>query len=185
MTSTCCLFIAQSEDSLLLLSLYFPLFSELELFFLSIIKSAKSFVSMHLLVSRHHMTASRISSFMVCLSTRNCWLDNNLTVDDDGVAEQQCFWRITPGNHAIEELKECYEEIVFSCKNLIMLPKGSSGIDYIKEITSLINEWLIGSPIRKCAMYALHVMPALLLQKPSNSSKSKYLVAALKRRLQK
>ena len=34
-------------------------------------------------------------------------------------------------------------------------------------------------------MYALHLMPALLLQKPSKSSKSKDHVATLKRRLQR
>ena len=34
-------------------------------------------------------------------------------------------------------------------------------------------------------MYVLHVMPALLLQKPSKPSKSKDHVAALKRRLEK
>ena len=66
-----------------------------------------------------------------------------------------------------------------------MLRKGSSGKDYIKEITRMINEWLIGTPIRECAMYALHVMPTLLLQKPSKSLKSKDHVAALKWRLEK
>ena len=50
---------------------------------------------------------------------------------------------------------------------------GSSGKDYIKEITRMINDWFIESPIRECAMYALHVMPTLLLQKPSKSSKVK------------
>ena len=44
---------------------------------------------------------------------------------------------------------------------------------------------MIGCPIRECAMYALHLMPALLLQKPSKSSKSKDHVATLKRRLQR
>ena len=49
----------------------------------------------------------------------------------------------------------------------------------------MINEWLIESPIRESAMFALHVMPALLLQKPSKSSKSKDHVDVLKRRLEK
>ena len=112
-------------------------------------------------------------------------VDSNLNGTDDAVAEQQFFWGNTPGNQAIEELQECYEKIMFSRKNLFTLPKGSSGKDYIKEITRMINERLIGSPIRECVMYALHVMPALLLQKPSKSSKSKDHVDALKRRLGK
>ena len=107
-------------------------------------------------------------------------VDNNFNGADDAVAEQQFFWRNTPGNQANEELKECYEEIVFWHKNLYMLPKGSSGKDYIPEITRLINEWLIETPIRECAIYALHVMLALLLQKPLKSSKSKDHVDALK-----
>ena len=69
---------------------------------------------------------------------------------------------------------------MFWRKTFFMLPKGSSGKDYIKEISRLINEWLIGSPINEFAMYALHV-PALLLQKPSKSSKSKDHVAVLNR----
>ena len=42
---------------------------------------------------------------------------------------------------------------------------------------------MIESRIRKCATYILHVMPVLLLQKPSKSSKSKDDVATLKQRL--
>ena len=110
---------------------------------------------------------------------------NNLNGADDAVAEQQFFWGNKPGNQAINDWKECYEKIVFWHKNLYMLPKGSSGKDYITEITSLINEWLIESPIRECAMYALHVMPTLLLKKSPKSSKSKDHVDALKRMLEK
>ena len=110
---------------------------------------------------------------------------NILNGADDPVAQQRFFWGNTPGNQAIEELKECYEKIVFWRKNLFMLPKGSSGKDYIKEVTRLVNEWLVESPIRKCAMYALHVMPALLFQKPSKFSRSKDHVAALNRMLKK
>ena len=112
-------------------------------------------------------------------------VDNNLNGADDVVPEQQFFWGNTPGNQAVEQLKECYEKIVFWCKNFFMLTKGSSGKDWIKEITKLINEWSIGSPNRESTMYALHVMPVLLLQKPSTSLKCKDYVAILKRRLQK
>ena len=112
-------------------------------------------------------------------------VNNNINGADDAIAEQQFFWGNTLRNQAIEELKQCYEEIVFWRKNLFMLPKRSSSKDYIKEIARMINEWLIGSPISECAMYALHVMPALLLQKPSKCSERKDHVAALKRRLKK
>ena len=55
--------------------------------------------------------------------------DNQLNDTDDAVILEN-----TPQNQAIEELKQCYEKIVFWRKNLFMLPKGSSGKDYIKEI---------------------------------------------------
>ena len=66
-----------------------------------------------------------------------------------------------------------------------MLPKGLRGKDYITEITRLINEWLVESPIRKYPVYTLHVMLVLILQKPLKSSKRKYHIAALKQRLEK
>ena len=67
-------------------------------------------------------------------------VDNNLNGVDNGVAEQQFFLGNTPGNQATEELRQCYEKDVVGSKNLLMLPKESSGIYYIKEITRLINE---------------------------------------------
>ena len=70
-------------------------------------------------------------------------VDNNPNGADDAAAEQQFFSRNTPGNQAIAVLKEHYEKIVFWHKKLFMLPKGSSFKDYFKEITRLINEWLI------------------------------------------
>ena len=86
-------------------------------------------------------------------------VDNSLNGTDDAVGEQQLFW-----GHTLE-------------KYLYMLPKGK---DYIKENTRLINEWLVESQIRESVMHTLHLMPSLLLQKPSKSSKSKDQVDALK-----
>ena len=103
-------------------------------------------------------------------------VDNSLNGTDDAVGERQLFWGHTLENQASEELKECYEKIVFWRKYLYMLPKGK---DYIKENTRLIDEWLVESQIRESVMHTLHLMPSLLLQKPSKSSKSKDQVDAL------
>ena len=99
------------------------------------------------------------------------------------VPVQQFLWGPVPGDEAIRELKNCYEEIVFWRKNLFMLPKGASGKEYIRELTRLVNEWVNDSPIKSCSLYAIHCMPALLLQKPSKTSKSKDHVEALTRRM--
>ena len=65
-----------------------------------------------------------------------------------------------------------------------MVPSGGSGKKFIKEITRLINLWTGDSPLENIALKAIHVMPALLLQKPNKNSKAKDHVAALERRLE-
>ena len=41
------------------------------------------------------------------------------------------------------------------------------------SLTRMINAWVYDTPIKDIALKALHVMPALLLQKPGKNSKSK------------
>ena len=53
----------------------------------------------------------------------------------------------------------------------------------LEEVTRLMKLWINDTLLRKMALKAVHVMPALLLQKPSKSSKSKDHHAALERRL--
>ena len=64
-----------------------------------------------------------------------------------------------------------------------MLPTGASGKKYIEETTRLIDLWVNNTPYESIALKAVHIMPALLLQKPSKSSKSKDHLEALTRRL--
>ena len=64
-----------------------------------------------------------------------------------------------------------------------MLPSGAAGKNCIEEVTRLMKLWINDTPLRKIALKAAHIMPALLLQKPYKPSKSKDHHAALKRRL--
>ena len=64
-----------------------------------------------------------------------------------------------------------------------MLPRGAAGKNYIEEATSLMKLWINDTPLRKIALKAVHVMPALLFQKPSKSSNWEDYHAALERRL--
>ncbi len=64
-----------------------------------------------------------------------------------------------------------------------MLPSGGTGKDFIREITRLLNAWVEDSPLGSISMKAIHIMPALLLQKPSKTSKTRDHVKALERRL--
>ena len=89
------------------------------------------------------------------------------------------------GSDAKIAIGECYEKVVFWKKNLFMLPNGAAGKNFIREATRLLNAWIDDSLIKPICMKAIHIMPALLLQKPFKNSKSKDHSKALERRLEK
>ena len=64
-------------------------------------------------------------------------------------------------------------------KLLFLLPSGSTGKSFIEEMTRLINSWTLRSQQDAIAMKALMVLPILLLQKTSFTSKSKDNVESL------
>ena len=97
---------------------------------------------------------------------------------------EKFYWNEVRGSLAEKEISDIYEKIVFWRRNLFMLPNGATGKTFIREITRLMNAWNENSPLKDCAMKAIHIMPAVLLQKPSKSSKSKDHVNALERRLE-
>ena len=63
-----------------------------------------------------------------------------------------------------------------------MVPSGGDAKTFIKEITRLMNLWRYHSPLENIALKVIHIMPALLLQKPDKNSKAKDHVAALEKR---
>ena len=64
-----------------------------------------------------------------------------------------------------------------------MMPSGAAGEKYIEEITRLLKLWIQDLPLKSIALKGIHVIPALLLQKPSKNSKSKDHLVSLERRL--
>ena len=50
-----------------------------------------------------------------------------------------------------------------------MLPSGAAEKNYIEEVTRLMKVWINDTPLREIALKAVHIMPALLLQKSSKS----------------
>ena len=62
------------------------------------------------------------------------------------------------------------ERLVFWKKNLFMLPTGAAAKKYIAETIKLMNGWTNNSPLKDIAFTTIHVMPSLLLQKPSKTS---------------
>ena len=64
-----------------------------------------------------------------------------------------------------------------------MLPTGNAGKKYIKKFIRLFKAWTQDTPLRSISLKAINTMPALLLQKPSKTSKRDHL-DVLERRLQ-
>ena len=68
-------------------------------------------------------------------------------------------------------------------KNFFMLPTGAAAKKYITETTKLMNGWTNNSPLKDIAFKAIPIMPSLLLQKQSKTSKAKDRLKALERRI--
>ena len=66
-----------------------------------------------------------------------------------------------------------YNTAVHWRKSLFLLPSLSTGKLFIEEMTILINSWTFRSEKENIAMKALLVLPTLLLQKTSFTSKFK------------
>ena len=64
-----------------------------------------------------------------------------------------------------------------------MLLLGEAARILLEEVSRLVNEWLQDWPLKDIAFKAIMVMPNLLLQEPSQNSKSKDHLSALARRM--
>ena len=93
------------------------------------------------------------------------------------------FWNDVRGTVFKKNLNDAYEKMAYWKQNLFMMPSGAAGKKYIEEITFLLKLWIQDSPLKSIALWAIHIMPALLLQKPSKNLKSKDHLVSLERRL--
>ena len=99
----------------------------------------------------------------------------NVTVDEENI------WN-ADSDVMKNKFDDMYNTVVHWRKSLFLLPSGSTGKRFIEEMTRLINSWTFRSE-QDTAMKALMVLPTLLLQKTSFTSKFKDNVETLKRRL--
>ena len=93
-------------------------------------------------------------------------------------------WRRYQDIEFEENVTFIYEQIVYWKKNLFLLPMGKASKLFIDELTKLFNAWIDDSSMKKMAMKAVMIMPSLLLQKPSNESKSKDHLKTFQRRME-
>ena len=94
------------------------------------------------------------------------------------------YWNEKTGTTFINELNNAYDKIVYWRKNLFFLLTGVWGKIFMNEMTWMIISWVYDTPVKNISLKALHVMPALLLQKPSKNSKSKDLLKSLEQRFE-
>jgi len=93
-------------------------------------------------------------------------------------------WGEFDGKEINKNFDFVYEKVVFWRKNLFMLPTGRAGKKFIDEITRLLHCWVDKSALADVAFKAIMIMPNLLLQKPSKTSKAKDHFNALEKRME-
>ena len=108
---------------------------------------------------------------------------NDNEVQETEQQHEDFYCNTVPGGVYQKDLEEACNQIVYRRKNIFTVPTGATGKKFINEISRLINLWTKDTPLKNIALKAIHVMPALLLQKPSKASKAKDHLKALERRL--
>ena len=93
------------------------------------------------------------------------------------------YWNTVHGRIYQKDLEYAYNQKVYWRKNIFIVPTGAAGKKFIDEISRLLNLWTNNKSLKNIALKAIHVMPALLLQKPSKTSKAKDHLKAIERRL--
>ena len=120
---------------------------------------------------------------VVTISVQHLLPQGQADNSSNGIISSKYTW----GNHESDtfekNLNNAYEKIVHWKKNIFLLPSGKAGKEFIDEMTRLVGEWNNDSPLKLISLKALMVMPCLLLQKPSKTSKAKDHLLALERRL--
>ena len=82
-----------------------------------------------------------------------------------------------------QRLSHAYSTVVHWRRNIFSIPSGNAGTAFVTELSRLFCAYAVGSALESVALKAAMTMCALLLQKPSRSSKAKDHVACLERRM--
>ena len=93
-------------------------------------------------------------------------------------------WGNVPGDVFCRDITLAYEEQVEWRKNTFFSPPtaGQAGTEYIKEHTRLLRAYTNKTPLERVSLWAIMVMPSLLLQKPHAKAGSKEFSQHLSRR---
>ena len=97
-------------------------------------------------------------------------------------------WGTMKGEAAIKtKIRSIYAEIITWRKNLFLLPRGTVGVNFIKEIIRLLKLFIMPPRLRqdwsRLGLSMLFIFIPLMLQKPSSKSKAKDHAKYLEKRL--
>ncbi len=92
-------------------------------------------------------------------------------------------WSDVEGKSFTASLRAAYGEVVHWRRNIFLVPSGSVGKEFVRELTRLLESFTQHSAQEAISICAAMTLPQLLLQKTHAKSKSKENVDALKRRL--
>ena len=94
-------------------------------------------------------------------------------------------WGSFKGQEITDQLHVMYNRIVSWKRNIFKIPSGALGKAFIGEITRLLDLWINKTSMESIAFLALNVFTAIMLQKPSKTSKNRDHIKYLGERLEK
>lgn len=93
-------------------------------------------------------------------------------------------WGVLDGPTCVSQICVCYEAAVHWKPNLFrVIPNGLSGERFVRELSRLFNSFANVSALEYIALKAAHLLPLLILQKPSKKLKAKVISSHVDRRL--
>ena len=92
-------------------------------------------------------------------------------------------WGEQDGVKVKDDIDRIYSEVVHWRHNLFKIPSGKHGKDFVHEMARLFNSYAEASSMEGVAIKAAMVFPALVLQKPFKTSRSKDHSKCLERRM--
>ena len=87
------------------------------------------------------------------------------------------------GEEFVGFVDNTYNAILKWRKNLFKLPSGNASKKFVTSLTEWIGHFNSDTALKGIALKVFHILPALLLQKPSRNSKAKEHLKCLERRL--
>ena len=87
------------------------------------------------------------------------------------------------GKSFVELIDKAYNEIVKWKKNLFLVPTGNKGKELINELAHWLDQFNKNTTFKFISLKVFMVLPSLLLQKPSATSKTKDHIEKLTLRL--